>query len=304
MAQHGHDVVVIARGPHAAAIESSGLAVESPDDRVVVKLPVARTPAEVDWRPSDGDVVLLGMKSHDTGPALLALRDMAGPTLPVVCLQNGVENERAALRLFERVYGVCVMLPGAHLEPGVVQAFSAPTTGLLDVGRYPTGVDDTAAALAEAFTRSTFPSEPRPDVMRWKYAKLLLNLGNAIEALCGPDAWRTDAYARVRAEGEAVLRAAGVDFASEAEDRERRGDHIRMRPVGGERRGGGSSWQSLARGTGSIETDYLNGEIVLLGRLHGVPTPLNQRLQEAARSAAAAKRPPGSMSVEELLGVD
>ena len=40
-------------------------------------------------------------------------------------------------------------------------------------------------------------------------------------------------------------------------------------------RTGGSSTQSLARGTGSIETDWLNGEIVLLGRLHGVPMPAN-----------------------------
>ena len=35
----------------------------------------------------------------------------------------------------------------------------------------------------------------------------------------------------------------------------------------------GSVWQSLTRSTGSVETDYLNGEIVLLGRLHRIPTP-------------------------------
>ena len=48
--------------------------------------------------------------------------------------------------------------------------------------------------------------------------------------------------------------------------------------IAGRPRAGSSSWQSLARGTGAIETDYLNGEIVLLGRLHGVPTPLNAAL--------------------------
>jgi lysophospholipase L1-like esterase len=36
----------------------------------------------------------------------------------------------------------------------------------------------------------------------------------------------------------------------------------------------------LARATGSIETDYLNGEIAMLGRLHGVPTPVNALLQD------------------------
>ena len=52
---------------------------------------------------------------------------------------------------------------------------------------------------------------------------------------------------------------------------------------------GGSSWQSLVRGTGSIEADHLNGEIVLLGRLHGVPTPVNAVLQRRARQAAATR---------------
>ena len=50
---------------------------------------------------------------------------------------------------------------------------------------------------------------------------------------------------------------------------------------------GGSSWQSLARGTGSIEAEFLNGEIVLLGALHGVPTPVNALLQRLAIRAAA-----------------
>ena len=43
------------------------------------------------------------------------------------------------------------------------------------------------------------------------------------------------------------------------------------------------------RGTGSIETDYLNGEIVLLGRLHGVPMP-GQRLVRRPEPAAAGRR--------------
>ncbi|HXZ67871.1 MAG TPA: ketopantoate reductase C-terminal domain-containing protein, partial [Alphaproteobacteria bacterium] len=55
----------------------------------------------------------------------------------------------------------------------------------------------------------------------------------------------------------------------------RRGNMMRVAPVKGHAHPGGSSWQSLARGAGSIETDYLNGEISLLGRLHGVKTPVN-----------------------------
>ena len=105
----------------------------------------------------------------------------------------------------------------------------------------------------------------------------------------------------VRAEGEAVFRAAGIDFASQAEDRERRGDLIRIRPVRGKRRGGGSTWQSFTRGIGRIETDYLNGEVVQLGRLHDVPTPVNEALQRIATRLAAFHIAPGGMTEQEIL---
>ena len=74
-----------------------------------------------------------------------------------------------------------------------------------------------------------------------------------------------------------------------------------VRPVNGEFRGGGSSWQSLARGTRSIETDYLNGEIVLLGRIHGVPTPANELMQRVANRLANEGAPPQSIPLETLL---
>jgi 2-dehydropantoate 2-reductase len=63
---------------------------------------------------------------------------------------------------------------------------------------------------------------------------------------------------------------------------------------------GGSSWQSLARGAGSIEAEYLNGEIALLGGLHGVPTPVNELLERLALQAASKGTPPGSMRLEDL----
>ena len=71
--------------------------------------------------------------------------------------------------------------------------------------------------------------------------------------------------------------------------------------IAGQTRPGGSSWQSLQRGTGDIETDYLNGEIVLLGRMHGVPTPANELLQRLARELAATRDEPGATSAATIL---
>jgi 2-dehydropantoate 2-reductase len=298
--QGGHDVVLIARGAHLDAIESSGLRLLSPHDDETMKIAAAGDPAGIEW--ADGDVVLLCMKSQDTAGAVTRLAACAPPSTTVVCTQNAVENERVALRSFERVYGICVMCPTSHLEPGVVIAHSTPTSGILDIGRWPSGVDDTTAAISEALRASTFESEPVADIARWKYTKLLMNLGNAVDACCGPEARFGELGAMAMAEGRAVLDAAGIVYASEEEDKARRADHLKMRPVGdGARWKGSSSWQSLERGTGTIEADYLNGEIALLGRLHGVPTPVNATMQRLANDLAARKAAPGSIDAGDVL---
>ena len=298
LAEHGEDVVLITRGAHGAAIRRSGLVVESPAGRRVVGVTAVEEPAEVGFEP--GDVVLLSMKSQDTAAALESLRRTAAPATPVVCVQNGVDNERAASRLFAGVYGVCVMCPAAHLAPGVVQAFSSPVPGLLDVGRYPSGTDEVSGRLVEALRNATFDSIERPDIMRWKYRKLLMNLANAVEAVCHPPG-TSEVVELARSEGVACLEAAGIEAISLEEDSERRGDLMSLHPANGQRRGGGSTWQSLQRGTGSVEVDYLNGEIVLLGRQLGIPTPVNALLQEVAWEMAAAKVPPGAMSTSDFL---
>lgn len=65
-------------------------------------------------------------------------------------------------------------------------------------------------------------------------------------------------------------------------------------------RPGGSSWQSATRGSTSIETDYLNGEVVLLGRLHEVPTPVNTLLARVANQIVTTDAQPGGISMEEF----
>jgi 2-dehydropantoate 2-reductase len=297
--EHGHEVLLIARGRHFEALRDGGLVLQTPDGIANLEIPVVDDPSDIAFR-SD-DVVILAMKTQDTAAALSRLSTSAPAAIPVLCAQNGVENERLAIRYFANVYGMYVMLPASHLEPGVVEASSSPTTGLLDIGRYPIGIDEVADEVAGALRASTFSARADPAIMRWKYAKLLRNLANALEAACGPQAVDGDLLRQVRAEGRACLAAAGVTVASGDEQRARIGDLLNIQPVGGRSRPGGSSWQSLARQLGTIEADWLNGEIVLLGRLHGVETPLNALLQRTANLMAARGQPPGGMPVEELL---
>lgn len=73
-----------------------------------------------------------------------------------------------------------------------------------------------------------------------------------------------------------------------------------MAPVPGQNTRGSSTTQSLMKESGSVEVDYLNGEICLLGRLHGVPTPVNAMLQRVVNRMAREHKAPGSLTFAEL----
>ena len=312
LVEAGVDVTVVARGEHADVIERHGLVLAEPTRTVTIPVPVVRTAAAAEIDAST--IVGLAVKSQDTAVVLDDLVRCAPPETPVACFQNGVANERVVATRFRRTYGVVVMMPGAHLEPGRVEAYASPIPGLFDVGRANGEVDDVARDLVGVLNRGGFDAHAVPDVMRWKYTKLLMNVGNAIEAMCGlanpltgslraadQDTDAIELMARARAEAVACFRAAGIDFASSAEETARRADLLHVGTIDGTGRGGGSSWQSMARGLGSIESDALNGEIVRIGESAGVSTPVNALLLRRALQAAASLRAPESLSAADLL---
>ncbi len=297
LARAGREVTLVARGAHLAAIRSGGLVLDAGDGRHRIDAPATDTAAEVGW--TDDTVVLLAVKSHQAAVALDDLREHAPAGTAIVCATNGVATETAALRLFARTYAVCVMLPSTHLEPGVVVASCHPTPAILDIGRIPGGTDETTAAVAADLAAAHIESVERDDIMAWKRRKLVMNLGNGVDASFTQGSAADALAERAQAEGEQALRAAGLPFVSADADRERRGDILQRRPDL-ERRGG-STWQSLARGTGDSEIDYLAGEVVLLGRLHGVPTPVNEAVVAATRSLARAGGAPRSLDAAAVL---
>lgn len=297
LALSGARVSLVARGAHLAAIREHGLVLDAGDGRHTVEAAATDTAAEVDWT---GDtVVVLAVKSHQAAVALADLRRHAPADIPIVCATNGIATEVAALRLFPRTYAVCVMLPASHLEPGVVVAACHPTPAILDIGRIPEGTDATTAAVRADLLAAGIACEERGDILAWKRRKLLMNLGNGVDASFAQGAAADELAERALAEGEAVLAAAGLRVVSAEEDTARRGSILQRRPDL-ERRGG-STWQSLERGTGDSEIDYLSGEVVLQGRLVGVPTPVNDAVVQATRRLAASGGAARSLDAAEVL---
>ena len=299
LALSGADTTLVARGEHLRAMREHGLVLDTADGRQSVSTALASNASEVGW--DDDTVVLLAVKSQQTAAAIDDLRAHMPVNTPVVSAQNGVANERELLRVFPHVYSLCVMLPALHLEPGVVVQASSNRPGILDVGRYPSGTDEVAQAISSALRTATFLSEPCSDIMAWKYRKLIMNLVNGIDASFRDDGQAfSELVRRARAEGEQVIAAAGIDIVSEATDKQRRGDAIVRRDTG-EDSLGSSTWQSVARGSGSVETDYLSGEIVLLGRLHDVPTPVNAVVQSETNRLVREGLPAASSDAQIAL---
>lgn len=288
LARASAQVLFVARGEQLRALRGHGLEYRTPNGRERLAVAVAGHADEIGFRP--GDVVLLAAKTQDSLPILEALARVAGPELPVLCAQNGVENERLALRRFRTVLGLAVWIPASFLAPGIVSNYSVGAP--IEIGRYPTGAEGLVADVAADLVTAGFAAEARARVMAWKWAKLLTNAVSTLDGLCGSRAGLDAVAERIKAEGLACYRAAGIETVPAAEYDARVAFAIeRMGEIDGAPRAGGSSTQGFARGTGSVETDYVNGEIVLLGRRVGVATPVNEAITRIANELAAKRRP-------------
>jgi 2-dehydropantoate 2-reductase len=303
LAQSGYDVTLVGRGEHARVVKRDGLRLAMPERVARLRIPMLTMD---ELRLTSDDVLIIAVKSQDTEPLLTQLTSVPfdGPgepgSIPVFCAQNGIANEDAVLRFFARVYGVCVILPATHLEPGLVEADGAPLSGVLHIGRYPEGTDEVAAAVAADLQRSAFGADVRPDVMAWKRTKLISNLGNALQVLFA-DQDLAEVRSRLTAEAMACFAAAGWPVIDRDEYRAAVSGRFASAPIEGRSRQGGSTWQSVERGLPSVETDYLNGEIVRLGRMHDVPTPVNAAMQARMHQVVSGQLRPRTLDPADLL---
>jgi len=295
----GAETTLIARGEHGRVLRTKGLRLVAPDGSATLPIPTVEHPRALDL--DDQTVIMLCMKSQHTLQALEDLSLCAPTGIHVLCMQNGVANEPLALRFFANVYASVVVLPALFLRPGEVVTHADGAGAVLDTGCFPHGTNAVAETIAADLTAAGFSARPDAQVMRAKYGKLRVNLLNVLQAGLTDFNASKPIQKMLRDEASACFTAAGIDCANRQEMAERRQGVFNMVDIPGYERTAGSSWQSLARGTGDIETEYLNGEICWLGRLHGVPTPANDACVAMARALVRRDAGPGIFSSAELL---
>ena len=297
LARTGHDVVLIGRPSHAKAINEHGLHLVTPAGTFILRIPAVTRPDQISY--GADDVVFLCMKGQNTEEALRDLRAVT-EDVPIFCLQNGVRTEEIAAQYFSRVYGVMVRLGAVYLTDGEVLARRDPP-GWFIIGRYPNGTDELAEAVATKLRTAGLLVKTVPDVMPYKWGKLMINLGNAIGAIT--DARGDDVEPIIRAarqEFREVLTKAGIRWVS-AEEVAQEWPEI-TEPLRGrlDVKAQSSTWQSLARRQGTVETEFFNGEIVRLAKKLGMQAPINETLLRISQEMAAGGELPGKYTPAQL----
>jgi len=307
LALTGTEVVLIGRPGHVNAINQHGLRFVTPTGTHNLQLPAVTAPNQIEFTPDD--IVLLCVKGQNTDEALRDLRAVV-TDIPVFCLQNGVRNEEIATTYFPRIYGTMVRVGGVYITDGEVTARRDPP-GWLIMGCYPPGTDDLVETVAERLHTAGFFVLVTPDVMPYKWGKLMGNLANSIVAITST---RDDDFNRIfratQEEAQELLARAGIRWVSNQQLAEEWPDSA-VRPRSVLRiEAQSSTWQSLARGVGTVEVEYLNGEIVRLAEQVGAdcpsnPTeaPINSALTRIAMDMAARGEPPGRYTPAELCAL-
>ena len=293
----GYDVTLIGRPGHMNAIREHGLTFVTPNGTHTLKMDTATSPAEVDFRKDD--VILLCMKGQNTEGAMKDLKAVVDD-VPIFCLQNGVRNEEIVSEYFPRVYGVMVRVGAEYLKDGEVICRRDPP-GWLIIGCYPTGIDELAENVAAVLRNAGLRVLVSDDVMPHKWGKLMINLGNAIGAITNESGmFRGPVYQAVREEAQAIVSEAGIHIKPHEKLAEEWAEFAEKPRAILQTPGQSSTWQSLSRRQGSVELDFLNGEIVRVAKRLGKEAPINEGLSRIAKEMAAKGEEPGKYSTEEL----
>jgi 2-dehydropantoate 2-reductase len=288
LAATGSAVTLIGRPRLAAEVRAHGLHLT---DWQGADLRVPAAQARFETGPAaarEADLVLVTVKSAGTGAAGRELAPLLKPGAIVISFQNGLHNAEV-LR---------AQLPGRTVLTGMVEfnvvnrgngAFHHGSEGGLEVQAH-AGL----APFLPAFAAAGLPLRQRADMAGVQWAKLQLNLNNAINALAGvplKEELAQRAFRRCIALAQrellGLLDAAGIAptrlklppkliptllDVPDAVFRALAGRMLAIDPLARS-----SMWEDLQAGR-ATEIDWLNGEVVRLAQSLGRAAPVNGRL--------------------------
>lgn len=301
LAEAGHEVAVVARGAHLAAIRGRGLILDNRGETRA--FPVRATNRAEELGPQE--LVVLTLKAHATADAAPAIASLLGPETVLLPAQNGIpwwftyraggelegmritavdpDGEIARLLDPARVIGCVVYMAIAVPEPGVVRRFGG---NMLEFGEPDGSRSARVAHLADLFRAAGIKIETPANIRDALWMKLWGNIAfNPASVITGATMGRMADDPGVRA----VLRSAMLEMRSVAErlgarfDRDVEARIEEARYVGDFKT---SMLQDFEAGR-PLELDTMVGAVTELGRRVGVKTPILEAIGALTRLRAA-----------------
>jgi 2-dehydropantoate 2-reductase len=293
LSKDGEDVTLIGRKPHVDAINQNGLILGEASGESVIRIKAAEN---FDFKP---DLALLTVKTQDVESSVK--KDISYlSSVPVVTVQNGVQSDDLVAGVLgrENVISAVILSNFEFLEPGKVWYSNLFGKVAMLIGE-PFGTKANRLQNLSTLLNKAVSTDISENIRGAHWTKLMWNLQTAVPAITGFSYQESYQYPQGRelaiklvSEGLMVINAAGI----KTED-------VPGFPLGplktmasmplpnaslllkgmveslGKVPVLGSTLQSIRRGS-TTEVDYLNGEIVNLGKKMGIPTPANSLIVE------------------------
>ena len=301
LALAGHDVSLVARGAHLAAIRADGLALLNGDKREVVRMPASANAADLGVQ----DVVIIALKCHALAPAIEGLAPLLGRDTIILTAMNGIPwwffngwgGTLAGSRLIAcdpvgalgaavapaRVVGGVVFLAANVPEPGVVHWTSGTRFILGEPSHEPS---PRVASLTAAFAGTGIEAVASDNIRREIWMKLLGNLCfNPVSVLTGTstDVMLDDPHMHGLFVGmmrEAIKVANALDLGITVKPEERIAQTRKLGPIKS------SMLQDVEAGR-PIELDAIVGSVVEIAARLGIDTPFINAVFGTVRVRAA-----------------
>ncbi|MBA2541514.1 MAG: 2-dehydropantoate 2-reductase [Deltaproteobacteria bacterium] len=297
LAASGADVTLIGR-PRMCDELAHGVTVTDLDGGSARSVPgLATTPDAA----ASASLVLVTVKSAQTEAAGKALAPALAKGAVVVSFQNGVRNAdvlRTAIPA-RRVLAAMVPFNVTRRDAGGKVIYHRATAGILRVDDDPANAELLAACRAAAL-----PIEPRRDMPAVQWAKLVMNLNNAINALSGIPlatelaqrefrrclaAAQREALDLLAADHQTVAKLTAIPprwMPRLLEAPDALFLVLARRIVAIDPHARSSMWDDL-EAKRPTEIDYLQGEVVALAERLGTDAPINRALVRLVRAAEA-----------------
>jgi len=304
----GENAVLIARPAHIAAIRQHGLRVDGDTGNFIAPVEAAET---LNFRP---DLALLTVKTQDVIAAVKANQAFL-MDVPVVTFQNGIRSDELVAGILprEQILSAVVLMHVTYSLPGKVIVVYR---GKLILGR-PYGLRDSKLEEVAHILNQIVPTRVTDNIQGAHWLKLIVNLNNALPAITNLTMSQVYADKTLRnlavglmREGLRVIDRGNIRLESLLEVSIGLTKLINWMPSGIAGRIAaakvrrlttvwplwGSTLQSIQRGR-PTEIDYLNGEIMELGKRYGEDTPLNTKIVELVHQV---ERTGQFLSVDEI----